>query len=153
MVNRITIWTTRFLSYAGWLQLIKSVLFSIQTFWTQVFIIPKKIMRMVEAVCRRFLWTGSNEGSNRALMSWKAICSPRTAGGFNVTDMCLWNKAAISKQLWNLCHKKDKMRIAWIHSCYIKNRHIWDIYPTQASWLIRKIFKAKVTRTFPMRIS
>lgn len=57
MLNRITSWTTRFSSYAGRTQLIKSVLFSIQTFWAQVFIIPKKIVKVIEAICRRFLWT------------------------------------------------------------------------------------------------
>ncbi|XP_060210735.1 uncharacterized protein LOC132637698 [Lycium barbarum] len=48
MVGRVTSWTARFLSYARRLQLIKSVLFSIQTFWGQIFILPKKIIRMIE---------------------------------------------------------------------------------------------------------
>lgn len=57
ILGRITTWTTKFLSYAGRVQLIKSVLFSIQTFWSQVFALPKKITNQITAICRRFLWT------------------------------------------------------------------------------------------------
>ncbi|XP_019262090.1 PREDICTED: uncharacterized protein LOC109239938 [Nicotiana attenuata] len=42
MMEKITSWTTKFLSYAGRTQLILSVLYVIQTFWAQVFILPKK---------------------------------------------------------------------------------------------------------------
>ncbi|WMV07687.1 hypothetical protein MTR67_001072 [Solanum verrucosum] len=39
IMHRVQSWTFRFLSYARRAQLIKSVLFSIQVFWSQVFII------------------------------------------------------------------------------------------------------------------
>lgn len=55
MTDRITKWITKFLSYAGKVQLIKRVLFSIQTFWSQVFVLPKKILKKIEALCRSFL--------------------------------------------------------------------------------------------------
>ncbi|XP_021747408.1 uncharacterized protein LOC110713259 [Chenopodium quinoa] len=57
---RIDCWTSRHLSYAGRLQLIKSVLFGIQAYWAQIFILPKKILREIEAKFRVFLWTGKN---------------------------------------------------------------------------------------------
>lgn len=55
MLGRIQSWTTKFLSYAGRIQLIKSVLFSIQIYWSQIFFLPKKLIRMIEKVCRTFL--------------------------------------------------------------------------------------------------
>ncbi|KAH0724700.1 hypothetical protein KY284_000565 [Solanum tuberosum] len=39
MMGRITNWTVKFLSYAGRLQLVKSVLRTMQTFWTQIFML------------------------------------------------------------------------------------------------------------------
>ncbi|WMV50192.1 hypothetical protein MTR67_043577 [Solanum verrucosum] len=45
IMSRIQSWTSRFLSYAGRTQLIKSVLFSIQVFWSQVFVLPKKVFK------------------------------------------------------------------------------------------------------------
>ena len=41
ILGRIHSWTSRALSYAGRLQLIGSVLYSIQQYWCNMFIIPK----------------------------------------------------------------------------------------------------------------
>ncbi|XP_070035530.1 uncharacterized protein [Nicotiana tomentosiformis] len=125
------------------LQLIKSVLFSIQTYWSQIFMLPKKITKLIEAICRSFLWTGNNNISKKALLAWEKVCQPRSAGGFNVMDIGLWNKAAVSKQFWNLCKEKNKLWIQWVHCYYIKNKHIWEVQLNQASWIMRKIVKAK----------
>lgn len=68
-VGRITSWTAKFLSYAGRIQLIKSILFSIQTYWTQIFVLPKKITKLIEEICRSFLWTGEGSISKKALLA------------------------------------------------------------------------------------
>ncbi|XP_070050256.1 uncharacterized protein [Nicotiana tomentosiformis] len=101
ILGRITGWTTKFLSYAGRVMLIKSILFSIQTFWSQVFVLPKKIINEIVATCKKFLWSGEANGSNKALLAWETLCYPKTAGGVNFTDVELWNKAATYKPLWN----------------------------------------------------
>lgn len=144
IITRIQCWTTKFLSYSGRVQLIKSVLFEMQTYWAQVFLLPKKILTMVTNVCRNFLWTGSNEYPRRALIAWSTVCLPKPAGGLNILDFFTWNKAAICKLLWAVDKKKDKLWIQWIHSIYIKVREVNSMpTPSQASWLVRKIFGAR----------
>lgn len=81
----------------------KGVLFSIQTFWAQIFLLPKKISKMIDALCRSSLLTGGAEISKKALIAWNTICCPQSAGGLNILDILTWNKAAICKLLWNLC--------------------------------------------------
>ncbi|XP_049352687.1 uncharacterized protein LOC125817181 [Solanum verrucosum] len=81
MVGRITSWTTKFISYAGRMQLVKTILFSIQTFWAQVFVLPKKIVKLIDSICRSFLWTGKEDVSKKALFSWDTIYKPKSAGG------------------------------------------------------------------------
>lgn len=49
IMGRITSWTTKMMSYVGRVQLIKSVLFSIQTYWSQLFVLPKKVTAMIIA--------------------------------------------------------------------------------------------------------
>ncbi|XP_047257506.1 uncharacterized protein LOC124889589 [Capsicum annuum] len=39
---RINCWTSKLLSYAGRVHLIKSVLFRVQSYWAQIFLLPKK---------------------------------------------------------------------------------------------------------------
>lgn len=145
LVGKVATWAAKFLSYAGRLLLIKSIPFSMQTFWCQTFIVPKKILNVIESICRRYLWTGDNEMTKKASLSWDNVCYPKSAGGFNVIDICLWNKAAICKHFWNLCQKKDRLWIQWVHSYYVKGKHIWGCDPPQASWMVKKVMKAKDT--------
>ncbi|XP_070057899.1 uncharacterized protein [Nicotiana tomentosiformis] len=142
MLTRVKNWTSNFLPYAGRLQLIKSVLIAIQSFWSQIFPLPKKIILKIETICKRFLWTGQTKGNNKVLVAWKQLCWPKSAGGLNITDILTWNRAAILKQLWNLCKKKDRLWIQWMHTYYIKQHVIWNVNVKQASWLTRKILGA-----------
>ncbi|XP_060177768.1 uncharacterized protein LOC132607701 [Lycium barbarum] len=87
MLGRISSWTTKFLSYSSKVQLIKNVLFSIQVFWSQLFVLPSKIVKMIEATCRRILWTGGTKISKKALLAWDKICLTLTAGGLNILDI------------------------------------------------------------------
>ncbi|XP_019251421.1 PREDICTED: uncharacterized protein LOC109230371 [Nicotiana attenuata] len=75
----------------------------------QIFVLPKKVIKLIEANCRRILWTGGVELSKKTLLAWDKICMPRSADGLNILDLSVWNKAAICKLLWNLCQKKDKL--------------------------------------------
>nr|XP_016461930.1 PREDICTED: uncharacterized protein LOC107785201 [Nicotiana tabacum] len=143
MVGRIQSWTTKFLTCAGRVQLIKSILFSIQVYWSQIFLLPKKLILLVESVYRKFLWTGNFESTRKTLIAWDRLSCPRVARGSNLLDIGTWNKAAMCKLLWNLCKKKDKLWVQWVHVYYKKYNPGWGTEPKQASWVIQKIFKAK----------
>ena len=55
ITSRISNWTVHFLSFAGRLQLIKSVLCSIHSFWNGLFILPKAVLRRIEQILRKAL--------------------------------------------------------------------------------------------------
>ena len=134
------------LSYAGRLQLIKFVLFGVQTYLSQVFVLPQKVLKLIQTACRVFLWTGKSGTFKRALIAWEHICLPKTAGGWNVIDLKIWNQAATCKLLWNLAKKKDVLRVKWVREYYTKGRNVllMDV-PAQASWVIKKVFGAVKT--------
>ncbi|XP_049393519.1 uncharacterized protein LOC125857904 [Solanum stenotomum] len=71
------------------------------------FLIPKKVIKSIEQICRTFLWTRSVTVSKKALVSWETVCKPHAVGGLNIMDLCLWNRAAILKQLWNIARSKE----------------------------------------------
>lgn len=56
--KRISSWTGRFLSYAGRLQLIKSVIMSLTNFWMAAFRLPSSCIKEIERLCSAFLWSG-----------------------------------------------------------------------------------------------
>jgi hypothetical protein len=48
ILARIDSWLVRHLSFAGRLQLISAVLFSLQVYWARLFILPKKFIQILE---------------------------------------------------------------------------------------------------------
>lgn len=141
---RVRCWSAKLLSYAGRSQLIKAVIFGIQSYWSQLFILPKKVLKAIDVICRTFLWTGSTSYSRRALVAWDKVCTPLNAGGLNIMNLSIWNKAAVSKLLWDLTRKKDCLWVKWIHSYYIKKGEVETTnVPKQAAWVIRKILQCR----------
>ncbi|KAL0011059.1 hypothetical protein SO802_006167 [Lithocarpus litseifolius] len=73
LIDKITArtdsWAAKSLSYAGRLQLIQSVIFSLQGYWSGMFILPKKVIKAVEQKLGSVLWNGSNTSASRAKVS------------------------------------------------------------------------------------
>ncbi|XP_019245984.1 PREDICTED: uncharacterized protein LOC109225688 [Nicotiana attenuata] len=144
MVARISSWTAKKLSYAGRIQLVQSVLFGIQAYWSQLFLIPSKVLKTIEAYCRSYIWSRVNTITRRSLVAWEKMCTPKSVGGLNLINLKLWNKAVAAKNYWDLANKEDKMWIKWIHAYYIKGQQISNMpIPQQASRLVRKIREAR----------
>jgi hypothetical protein len=48
IVGRIHTWSAKHLSFAGRLQLIQAIPYSIQMYWSSIFILPKKVIKVIE---------------------------------------------------------------------------------------------------------
>ncbi|XP_021729346.1 uncharacterized protein LOC110696366 [Chenopodium quinoa] len=123
---RIQGWMAKHLSYAGRLQLVKSVMFGIQTYWAQIFILPKKIVKEIE----------------KSLISWNYVCLPKLCGGWNLLSLPEWNKAAVIKLLWDIAHKADNR---WkILSCrdIVNDQGGWDGFIQGNKMKIKKLYAA-----------
>lgn len=132
------------LSYTGQLALIQSILNSLYTFWGQIFIFPKKIVREVDQWCRSFLWSGKEGITKKATVSWDRVCQPKACGGLNLRQILVWNKAALLKQLWMLALKKDSLLVKWVHTYYIKDGYLMVCkFPKCISWMLRKIVEMR----------
>jgi hypothetical protein len=88
LVSRITArmnsWLVRHISFAGRLQLLNSVLFSLQSYWTRVFILPQKVIKLLEQKFNRFLWNGK-DAKARAKVAWDRVCVPKQEGGLGIS--------------------------------------------------------------------
>lgn len=58
---KLNSWTVRCLSFAGRLQLISSVIYSLVNFWFTAFCLPKGCLKKIESLCNRFLWSGDSK--------------------------------------------------------------------------------------------
>ncbi|KAL0455556.1 UNVERIFIED_CONTAM: hypothetical protein Slati_0894800 [Sesamum latifolium] len=62
--ERLRGWSTLQLSYAARIQLLRSVVSSLNVYWAMAFILPKGVLREIEARMRKFLWQGGT-GTDR----------------------------------------------------------------------------------------
>ncbi|KAL0295598.1 UNVERIFIED_CONTAM: hypothetical protein Scaly_3097700 [Sesamum calycinum] len=99
--TRLAGWNHQHLSYAGRLQLIKSVLSTLHMYWASVFILPKGVLKMLERKMRTFLWQGPS-GGRQAKVAWDQICKPKAEGGLGLRSLIIMNQALILKQMWRV---------------------------------------------------
>ena len=127
----------------GRLVLVNSVLMSIHTYWAQITILPRKLLKVVEAVCRSFLWKGKVDGGP-GLVAWHDICASKKVGGLGIRSIGVWNTVAIGKYVWDIAKKKDNLFVKWVHSVYLTDCDWWEYQiHGDVSWYWRKIVMVK----------
>ena len=138
--KRIGDWRNKSLSFAGRLQLITSVLASIQVFWSSLFILPLNVCEAIDKLFKRFLWNRGESASGKASVAWKDVCKAKSQGGLGIKSVHLWNKALMIKHLWNILTNKNSVWVRWINIYRLKGKSIWDIKVTKgAPWSWKKL--------------
>ncbi|XP_074278607.1 uncharacterized protein LOC141602200 [Silene latifolia] len=140
LTHRFKDWNKKRISYTGRLILVKSILVTLHNYWAQIFFLPVGVMERIQALCRNFLWEGTDSYSKAPLVSWKVVCMPLLAGGLGVLDSRVWNIAAVGKLVWWIVAKKDILWIKWIDKIYLKGRDWANYQPSlNSSWAWRQV--------------
>lgn len=84
LCKNILSWTHRALSFAGRLQLIKTVITSTVNFWSSAFLLRKGCLDTIESMCSAFLWSGSPTVTHKAKVAWEDVCYPKEDGGLGL---------------------------------------------------------------------
>ncbi|XP_059627223.1 uncharacterized protein LOC132270018 [Cornus florida] len=90
---RITHWSSKNLSFAGRLQLIKALLFSTQVYWCSKFNLPMAIIHEMDCLFRSFLWSRPSLKKSGCKVAWEHCCLPKKAEGLGIPNLALWNEA------------------------------------------------------------
>lgn len=142
--KRISIWTSHFISQAGRLQLINAILFAIQGFWAGCIFLPNKVIKAVQGVFARYLWTGSLTSRGVYKVSWSDCCYPKDEGGIGIKNLSVWSTAAILFQLWRIINKEDSIWIEWLYKYELKKKGFWTMrIPYKCSWSLRRILHGR----------
>jgi len=100
--KRLKVWSHKWLSRAGRLVLVKSVLEAIPVYWMSLAWIPKGILESIRRICFRFLWSGKKDDQVTPWVSWKRIAIPKGLGGWGLKNIFLFSKALAAKGGWRL---------------------------------------------------
>lgn len=137
----INSWTASSLSYAGRMELIRSVLQGVECFWLSIMPIPAIVIDRVTRLCRQFLWNSSHSP-----VSWKEACLPKAEGGLGFRDLKSWNSALLAKCLWNFHRKSDTLWVRWVQHVYLGTTSLWDWIPKRDdSPLLKRILLIRDT--------
>lgn len=80
-----------FLRLGGQLQLLKAILFSIQSYWAMYLFLPIGILKRIQGYMARFLWSGSYSVTPQHKMAWQDCCLPKHEGGLGLRDLFEWD--------------------------------------------------------------
>ncbi|KAL2235616.1 UNVERIFIED_CONTAM: Transposon TX1 uncharacterized protein [Sesamum indicum] len=138
---RIAGWEGMSLSYAGRVQIIKSVLSTLNIYWASAFILPKAIIKEVEKRLRRFLWKGTSM-TGYAKVAWKDVCKPVGEGGQGIKDIDALNRALMTKKLCDIIRcDRTSIWVEWLQRGRLQNNSIWIVDEKGGSWGWRKLLR------------
>ena len=142
--SRLGTWTCRHLSYAGRLQLIKSVLVSMINFWASVFRLPSKCVKELKQICASFLWSGPVLKSSGAKVSWNEICKLKSEGGLGLRSLKEVNIVYGLKLIWRML-SGDSLWGSWVKTNLLKEKSFWEVKANMqvGSWMWRKMLKLR----------
>lgn len=144
--RKFSSWTVRSLSFAGRLQLIKTVIAGITNFWCASFILPSACVKRINSLCGVFLWRWNIEEHHTARVSWEVVTKRKEEGGLGVKNLTHWNKACILKLIWLLFFQAGSVWVAWFTDTMLDGHlyNFWSLKPSpRNSWLVNKIIKMR----------
>ncbi|GKC20252.1 RNA-directed DNA polymerase, eukaryota, reverse transcriptase zinc-binding domain protein, partial [Tanacetum coccineum] len=117
---KVNDWKNKYLSYAGRVQLIASVLGSMQIYWVAVFLLPKSTVKDIEKVLKGFLWCQGDLARGKAKIAWKTLCRPKSQD------------------------HKESLWVKWVHMIKLNRRGIWEVnVETNDSWIWKALLSLR----------
>lgn len=143
--NRISTWTARHLTFAGRLQLIGSVLYSIINFWMSAYRLPNSCIHEINSICAAFLWSGPVLSPHKAKVSWADVCKPKEEGGLGLRNLLEANTVSCLKLIWRLMAVRSSLWVQWIWRYLIRKGSFWSIKESSSlgSWMWKKLLKLR----------
>ncbi|KAJ0954856.1 putative RNA-directed DNA polymerase [Helianthus annuus] len=142
--KRLNDWKNKALSFAGRLQLIRSVISSLNVYWASMFLLPINVIEDIERLIGKFLWANSESAKGKARVSWEKVCCPKSQGGLGIRPLRVINQTLVSKHIWSLISKKETIWTKWIWVNRTKGKNLWEVSDKEnTSWSWKSIIRTR----------
>jgi hypothetical protein len=82
---------------------------SVTTYWCQIFLLPKKVIKVVNSICRSFLWHYDDLSRKAGSVNWDDLCKLKKEGGLGIRNLKAWNLTAFGKTAWHVSHMHESL--------------------------------------------
>lgn len=125
IIQKIQGWSSRLLSRAGKLVMLKNVLQLIPSYAMSCFLLPKSLCQEIERIMNAFWWqTSSSSNKGIRWLAWNKMCASKSNGGLGFRDIHGFNLALLGKQCWSLLHIPNALVSRVLKACYYPNYHL-----------------------------
>ena len=102
VMNKLAGWKAKFLSFASWAVLIKSVMSAVPNYIMQGAVLPAYVCEKLDKINWDFLWGSTNEKRRMHMVIWSKIVKSKDEGGLGIQEDRAKNIALISKLNWRM---------------------------------------------------
>ncbi|CAJ2663194.1 unnamed protein product [Trifolium pratense] len=115
-------WKASLLSYAGRVQLLKSVIQSMLIYSITIYSWPVSVIKDLEKLMRNFLWSGDMNARKLVTVPWHIVCSTLDEGGLGVRSLSSLNQASNLKLIWDLMNS-NILWASFLRSRVVRNKN------------------------------
>lgn len=119
--QRAISWSSKQLSSAGKLTLLKSVLSAMPNHTMTCFKLPVSLCKRIQSVLTRFYWDAKPDERRMAWVSWKTMTRAKKDGGLGFRDIQCFNDAMLAKTSWKILTSPDCLLARVLKGKYFPN--------------------------------
>lgn len=125
VTSKLQSWTVKYLSFAGKVTMISSVIYGMVNFWSSVFDLPTTFYAQIDSLCAAFLWNNKTTSARCARVAWTDICRPKSEGGLGIRLLEDFQTVFRLKQVWSLFTNSGSLWVAWLHGNVFSRKSYW----------------------------
>ena len=126
--QRAASWATRFLSKAGKLTMLKSVLTTMPNHTMSCFLLPVSLCKRIQSTLTRFWWDGPDGKRKMCWVAWDTLTRPKAKGGLGLRDIQLFNQALLAKVAWRILTVPNCLLSRILLGKYCHNKSFLEVY-------------------------
>jgi hypothetical protein len=108
---KLASWKASLITYAGRVQLVKSVLQSMMVYSITIYSWPISLIKELEKYMRNFIWSRDLQSIKMIIVSWSSVCKSMDKGGLGLRSISVINQSANLKLLWESTNSENHWAI------------------------------------------